>query len=310
MNDPWDTLKILADATRLRLLILLREEELAVAEMQEILGMGQSRISSQLALLRQAGLVIDRREGKKAFYSLHASIDGATQSLLTAACAAAAGRPEILEDRAALAHILNRRRQVAEQYFNAVAGRLGKNYCPGRSWEAIGHFLLRLFPRVVVADLGAGEGMISQLLARQAEKVWCIDNAPRMIEVGREFAARHNLTNLEYKLGDIEAVPLPDASVDLALLSQALHHAHHPQTAVREAFRILKPGGQIIVLDLMEHTFTQAHELYADVWLGFPERTLQGFLKKAGFSQIEINVVAREENEPCFETVLASGVKP
>jgi ArsR family transcriptional regulator len=310
MNQPWDVLKTLADATRLRLVNLLSEEELAVAELQEILGMGQSRISSQLALLRQAGLVVDRREGKKAYYSLNAATERPTQTLIDAARAAAADRPEVAEDRAALELVLNRRRQVSEQYFNAVAGRLGKNYCPGRSWEAIGHFLLRMFPHCTVADLGAGEGMISQLLARRAEKVWCIDNAPRMVEVGREFAAKHNLGNLEYKLGDIEEVPLPDRSVDLALLSQALHHARRPPVAIREAFRILKPGGQVVVLDLEEHAFEKARELYGDVWLGFTERALQGFLKKAGFQHIEINTVAREGQEPFFTTLLAAGVKP
>jgi ubiquinone/menaquinone biosynthesis C-methylase UbiE/DNA-binding transcriptional ArsR family regulator len=310
MNGPWDVLKTLADATRLRLMILLADEELAVAELQEILGMGQSRISSQLALLRQAGFVVDRREGKKAYYSLNPGIDRATRALIDAARAAATERPEIAEDRATLELVLNRRRQVAEQYFNAVAGRLGKNYCPGRSWEAIGHFLLRMFPRAIVADLGAGEGMISQLLARRAEKVWCIDNAARMVEVGREFAAKHNLANLEYKLGDIEEVPLPDRSVDLALLSQALHHARRPQVAVREAYRILKPGGQVVILDLEEHGFEKARELYGDVWLGFTERALQGFLKKAGFLHIEINVVSRETQEPFFATLLAAGVKP
>lgn len=310
MNEPWDTLKILADATRLRIVVLLSEEELAVAELQEILGMGQSRISSQLALLRQAGLVLDRREGKKAYYSLNADIDPPTRALLDAARAAATERPEIARDRSTLELVLNRRRQISEQYFNAVAGRLGKNYCPGRSWEAIGHFLLRLFPRITVADLGAGEGMISQLLARRSEKVWCIDNSARMVEVGREFAAKHNLANLEYKLGDLEEVPLPDRSVDLALLSQALHHARRPPVAVREAFRILKPGGQVVILDLKEHTFEKARELYADVWLGFTELALQTFLKKAGFQHIEINTVAREEKEPFFETLLASAAKP
>jgi ArsR family transcriptional regulator len=292
------------------LVSLLCEEELAVAELQEILGMGQSRISSQLALLRQAGIVVDRREGKKAYYSFNGEVSSSSRGLIDAARAAATDRPEIAEDRAALELVLNRRRQVSEQYFNAVAGRLGKNYCPGRSWEAIGHFLLRMFPRATVADLGAGEGMISQLLARRAEKVWCIDNAPRMIEVGREFAAKHNLGNLEYKLGDIEDVPLPDRSVDLALLSQALHHARRPQVAVREAFRILKSGGQIVVLDLKEHTFEKAREVYGDVWLGFTEGTLQGLLKKAGFQHIEINTVSREQEEPYFATLLAAGVKP
>lgn len=309
MNPPWETLKILADVTRLRIINLLAGEELAVTELQEILGMGQSRISSQLALLRQAGLVNDRREGKRAFYSLAEHLDPATRSLLDAACSAAAAAPETAADRTALDLVLNRRRQIAEQYFNTIAGRLGKNYCPGRSWESIGHFLLRLFPHITVADLGAGEGMISQLMARRAAKVWCIDNSPRMVEVGTELAAKNGLANLEYKLGELEQVPLPDQSVDLALLSQALHHARRPQVAVKEAWRILKPGGQVAVLDLKEHTFEKARELYADEWLGFTESSLHAFLKKAGFQQVEVNVVAREPGEPFFETLLASGVK-
>lgn len=310
MSEPWEILKTLADATRLRVLILLAEEELAVAELQEVLGMGQSRISSQLAQLRQAGLVVDRREGKKAYYSINPNIPAETRALLDAARAAANAQPEIAEDRTGLEHVLHRRRQVAEQYFNTIAGRLGRNHCPGRSWEAVGHFLLRLFPQITVADLGAGEGLVSQLMARRAEKVWCIDNSKRMVEVGRELARKNELTNLEYKLGDIEAVPLADASVDLAVLSQALHHAVRPQVAVREAFRILKPGGQLVVLDLAEHTFEKARELYADVWLGFTERALRGFLKKAGFQQVEVTTVVREETEPHFETLLAAGVRP
>jgi ArsR family transcriptional regulator len=309
MNAPWETLKVLADVTRLRIINLLADEELAVTELQEILGMGQSRISSQLALLRQAGLVSDRREGKRAFYSLNEHLDAATRSLLDAARTAAAASPEAGADRTALELVLNRRRQVAEQYFNTIAGRLGKNYCPGRSWESIGHFLLRLFPHITVADLGAGEGMISQLMARRAAKVWCIDNSPRMVEVGTELAAKNGLGNLEYKLGELEQVPLPDQSVDLALLSQALHHARRPQVAVKEAWRLLKPGGQVVVIDLKEHTFEKARELYADEWLGFTETSLHGFLKKAGFQHVEVTVVARETSEPFFETLLASGVK-
>ncbi len=164
-------------------------------------------------------------------------------------------------------------------------------------------------PPIVVADLGAGEGLISQLIAHRAERVWCIDNSPRMVEVGTELARKNGLANLAYKLGDIENVPLPDKSVDLAILSQALHHASHPQAAVDEAFRILRPGGQLTVLDLKEHAFERARELYADVWLGFKESILHGFLKKAGFQHVEVNIVSRETVEPCFETLLASGIK-
>jgi ArsR family transcriptional regulator len=216
---------------------------------------------------------------------------------------------DFAEDRDNLDRILQKRRRVAEQYFNLIAGRLGKGHCPGRSWEAIGHLALRLVPPIVVADLGAGEGLISQLIAHRAERVWCIDNSPRMVEVGTELARKNGLANLAYKLGDIENVPLPDKSVDLAILSQALHHASHPQTAVNEACRILRPGGQLVVLDLKEHAFEKARELYADVWLGFKESALHGFLKKAGFQKVEVTVVSRETVEPCFETLLASGIK-
>jgi ubiquinone/menaquinone biosynthesis C-methylase UbiE/DNA-binding transcriptional ArsR family regulator len=310
VNASWDTLKLLSDPTRLRLLALLLREELSVAELQEILGMAQSRISSQLALLRQTELVNDRRDGKKAFYSLRPALDQRTIALLHAACDSVAHLPELAEDGANLDRILKKRRDHQEQYFNLIAGKLGKNYCPGRSWEAIGHLALRLTPHIVIADLGAGEGLLSQLLARRASRVWCVDNSPRMVEVGTELADKNGLANLSYKLGDIESVPLPDKSVDLAILSQALHHARHPETAVKEACRILKPGGQILILDLKEHAFEKARELYADVWLGFKESTLHGFLKKSGFQQVEVNTVAREETEPFFETLLASGLKP
>jgi ubiquinone/menaquinone biosynthesis C-methylase UbiE/DNA-binding transcriptional ArsR family regulator len=310
VNPSWDILKIISDPTRLRLLALLMREELSVAELQEILGMGQSRISSQLALLRTVNLVADRREGKNAFYSARTGLPPRVLTLIRSAIDSVAELPMMTEDRENLDRILQKRRRTQEQYFNLIAGRLGKNHCPGRSWEAIGHLALRLTPAIDIADLGAGEGLLSQLLAHRARQVWCIDNSPRMVEVGTGLARKNGLENLGYKLGDIEEVPLADCSVDLAILSQALHHARHPQIAVDEAFRILRPGGQLLVLDLNEHHFEKARELYADLWLGFRESTLHGFLKKAGFAQVEVAAVSREENEPRFETLLASGLKP
>lgn len=309
LNASWDILKTLSDPTRLRLLALLLREELSVAELQEVLGMAQSRISSQLALLRQADLVSDRRDGKKAFYSLRTDLSPKALAFIRSAVDAVADAPLLGEDRDNLDRILQKRRKVSEQYFNLIAGRLGKNYCPGRSWEAIGHLVLHLVPAITVADLGAGEGLLSQLLAHRAEQVWCIDNSPRMVEVGTELARKNGLANLTYKLGNIEQVPLPDQSVDLAILSQALHHAEHPQRAVNEAYRILRPGGQLLVLDLNEHAFEKARELYADVWLGFKESALHGFLKKAGFTKVEVTAVAKETREPHFETLLASGFR-
>ncbi len=310
MNTSWDTLKLLAEPTRLRILALLLREELSVAELQEILDMAQSRISSQLALLRSAELVADRRDGKRAYYRLLTPLPPATLALLRSATEAVSGQPELAADRAALSRALARRRAHQEEYFNLIAGRLGKNYCPGRSWEALGHLALRLAPAIDVADLGAGEGLVSQLLARRARQIWCIDSSPKMVEVGTALAEKNGLSNLQYKLGDIERVPLPDASVDLAILSQALHHARRPQQAVAEAFRILRPGGQLLLLDLREHAFEKARELYADVWLGFTVAALHAFLENAGFQGIEVVTVAREAEAPHFETLLASGAKP
>jgi SAM-dependent methyltransferase/biotin operon repressor len=309
MGDPIELIKLLSDATRLRLLSLLREEPLSVVELQEVMDMGQSRISSHLALLKQAGLVGDRREGKKSFYSSIPPQDPGLLGIYRAALEAAAQQAEFREDAESLDRVLSRRRAESEAYFQMVAGKLGKNYCPGRSWEAIGHFLLLLTPNIEIVDLGAGEGVLSQLLARQAKSVVCIDNSPAMVKVGTELAKEHGFENLTYKLGDIEQVPLPDNSVDLALLSQALHHARRPEDAIAEAWRILRPGGRLAVLDLNQHSFEKAREIYADRWLGFPPNRLYHWIKAAGFEAVTVDPVAREEAEPYFETLLATGIK-
>ncbi len=310
MSDPWETLRLLADPTRSRMLHLLHRGELAVGELQEILGLPQSRISTHLALLRKAQLVNDRRDGKKSFYSLARDLPVSVAGIVDAALAASAREPKSAADQRSLQRIIEKRRQKAEQHFNLVADRLGRNYCPGRSWEAIGQMLFLLTPRVRIADLGAGDGTLSRLLARQAESVHCVDNSPRMVQVGRALAKKEHLRNLTYVLGNIEKVPLPDRSIDLALLSQALHHAENPRQALTEAFRILKPGGRLLILDLRAHRFEKARELYADRWLGFKENELHDWIEEAGFRQSEVRVVAKEVKEPCFETILATGMKP
>jgi ArsR family transcriptional regulator len=292
------------------MLHLLHRGELAVGELQEILGLPQSRISTHLALLRKAQLVNDRRDGKKSFYSLARDLPVSVAGIVDAALAASAREPKSAADQRSLQRIIEKRRQKAEQHFNLVADRLGRNYCPGRSWEAIGQMLFLLTPRVRIADLGAGDGTLSRLLARQAESVHCVDNSPRMVQVGRALAKKEHLRNLTYVLGNIEKVPLPDRSIDLALFSQALHHAENPRQALAEAFRILKPGGRLLILDLRAHRFEKARELYADRWLGFKENELHDWIEEVGFRQSEVRVVAKEVKEPCFETILATGMKP
>jgi ArsR family transcriptional regulator len=287
---------------------LLGQTELTVAEMQEILAMGQSRISTHLAQLRQTGLVIDRRAGKNIYYGI---VPNSTQKPWFALMEESAGEiAETARDDRALGLVLKKRQDTAREYFDKLAGRFGRSYCPGRSWQGLSHLLLTLVPRIVVADLGAGEGTLSQLLARHAEQVIAVDNSEKMVEFGATVARENGFTNLEYRHGDIEAPPIDPSSIDLAILSQALHHASSPQLALQAAHRILKPGGKLLILDLLAHNFEQARELYADLWLGFGEAELLEMLEQAGFRNAEISVVSKEAEAPHFQTLLASAVRP
>ena len=295
------SLRLLADPNRLRLLLLLEREELSVAELQEILATGQSRISTHLAQLKQAGLVEDRKQGKNSLYRLK------DRQMVDLLHAAAGEIPEAAEDARALQLVLDKRRDKVRGYFDELAGKFGRNYVPGRSWKGLAETLLQLMPPMTIGDLGAGEGTFSQLLAQRAAKVIAVDNSAKMVEFGAKLALENGIGNLEYRLGDLEAPPIEAESLDLAFFSQSLHHALHPQAAVNAAFRLLKPGGRIVILDLKRHTFEQARELYADTWLGFSEVELRGFLEQAQFRDVQSWIVDREKQTPSLETILAVG---
>ncbi len=338
-------LRVVADPNRLRILLLLRGEELSVAELQEILVMGQSTISTHLSQLKQAGLVEDRRTGKSNLYRLasQALVEATAlkghdfsraDSLMESAgplgpegCSAFAASPasgfledllarakqeipEAAPDQAAMRRVLRKRQDKMRSFFDSVAGRLGKDYVPGQSWKGVAEALLRLIPPMTIADLGAGEGSFALLLAQRAKRVIAVDTSAKMIEVGRDQALRHGVENVEFRLGDMEEIPIADAEVDLVFFSQSLHHALHPERAIQQAFRILMPGGRIVLLDLVKHRFEEARELYADEWLGFSEAELEAMFERAGFTSVETSVVHKEPETPQFQTLLAVADKP
>ena len=305
MASMLKSLKLLSDPTRLRILHLLTDDGLSVADLQEILGMGQSRISTQLSQLKSGGLVSDERSGKNNIY--RSAMDAELTAL---ALHAARELPEAAKDSTSLSHLRRKRQDRTRLYFDQLAGRFGRDYVPGRSWRGLAEALLKVMARGVVADLGAGEGTLSQLLAQRAERVIAVDLSPNMVEFGTALAREHGLDNLEYRLGDIESPPLEPGSIDLVVLSQALHHASHPPTALKSAFSALKPGGRIVVLDLLAHHFEEARELYADTWLGFSEADLAAMLENAGFIDVETAVVDREEQAPHFQTLLGVALRP
>jgi len=309
MSSTLKSLRALSDPTRLRIVALLEKDEISVNELQEVTRLGQSRISTHLGLLADCKLVTARRDGKRTFYKLNPQADDVASEFIQLAIRGAKELPEQASDQINLKRVLNRRREKAEVYFNQIAGRFDRVYGPGRSWQAFGHLLLRMLPPITVADLGAGEGLLSELLARRCKKVIAVDNSEKIVAFGAAKAKKNGLKNLEFRQGDLQTPPIEANSVDLVILSQSLHHAEDPAAALASSAKLLKPNGQILILDLLRHNFDKAHELYGDRWLGFAESDLHRWLEAAGFRKIEISIVAAEEQPPHFQTILASGEK-
>ncbi len=290
------------------MLRLLDKEELSVADLQEILGMGQSRISMQLSKLRQAGFVAARRSGQKSLYRL--TVPPANETIVREVLEQSASEiSECGHDDEGLNLVLARRKDHLRAYFDELAGRFGRSYVPGRSWKALSETLMRLLPPIVIADVGAGEGTLALMLAQGAKHVIAVDSSRKMVEYGAELAASNGITNLEYRLGDMEDLPIGDSEVDLVLMHQTLHHAIHPSKAIGDAMRALRPGGRIVILDLLKHDMENVRELYGDVWLGFSQVELREMLGRAGFEAVDVSIVDRSPESPHFETILGMGRK-
>ena len=310
MKEASALYRLLGDEARLRLLRVLERDKFNVKELTGILGLAQSGVSRHLGLLKEADLVVEERDGAYSYYRLSPALrdhaQGPLWPLLEAQFTSAAGGAVLKADEARLQEVLRLRRENFEHV--GPDTRDGRQLVPGRSWAAWSRALGLLLPPLDVADLGCGEGYLTVETARWARHVTAVDRSPGVLARAKALAARKKCSNITWKKGELEKVPIDSAAMDVALLSQALHHAAEPAQALGEAARVLKPGGRLLILDLRPHDETWVRDKLGDQWFGFSDDQLAGMLTRAGFGDVKVTLGARSTNDP-FTVVLAVGTK-
>jgi ArsR family transcriptional regulator len=305
VRSPATIFRLLADPVRFRLLRVLAHDRCNVSELTAILGLAQSGISRHLGLLKDAGLVSERREGGFVFYGLADAAQADARpplwELLAQQFAAPPDRAA-REDDVRLQEVLRQR----EEHFETPADP--RQLVPGRSWAAWGRALGHLLPPLDVADIGCGEGYLALEAASWARTVTGIDRSDDVLERAKALAARRQIENVAWQKGDLARLPLRDGSVDVSLLSQSLHHASDPERALAEAVRILRPGGRVLVLDLRQHREAWVRARYGHQRLGFAPSELERLLVSAGLVGVRVSIGARRAADP-FVVLIASGTK-
>jgi ArsR family transcriptional regulator len=302
--------RLLGDEARLRLLRVLAQDRFNVTELTGVLGLAQSGVSRHLGLLKDAGLVAEERDGAYTYYRLSPAVrdDGPLWPLLEAQFNAARSSAAVRADDARLQEVLRLRRENFDQHAGPDT-RDGRQLVPGRSWAAWARALAHLLPPADVVDIGCGEGYLTIEIARWARRVIAIDRSATVLARAKALAARRRADNITFKRGELERLPLEAASVDVALLSQALHHAADPARAVAEAVRVLRPGGRLLVLDLRAHDEAWVRDKLGDRHLGFADDELRDLLVAAGLGDVKITVGSRGAGDP-FTVIVASGTRP
>ena len=303
--------RLLGDEARLRLLRVLAKERLNVTELTGVLGLAQSGVSRHLGLLKDARLVAEERDGGFTYYRLAPPLDGgdaALTAMLRAQFEEAGSDPSVRADQSRLQEVLRLRKENFETHAGPDT-RDARQLVPGRSWAAWSRALGLLMAPVKVADLGCGEGYLTMEAARWASRVVAVDRSEAVLQRAKALARRRRISNVIWKKGELEKLPIRDAAVDIAMLSQALHHAQDPARAVAEAARVTAPGGRVLLLDLRAHQEEWVRAKLGDRRLGFADDELRQMLTAAGLADVKVGVGARKSGDP-FTVLIASGRKP
>ncbi|MBT8042518.1 MAG: metalloregulator ArsR/SmtB family transcription factor [Pontiella sp.] len=306
MSDILDIFKALADEGRLRILRSIDQAELSVAELVQALEMPQSTVSRHLKPMREAGLVSSRRDGTSVYYNRGDLFrDAAFAQILNDRLKEI---PVANRDAAAVERVLDLRRRKSREFFDEIAGRYGSLTEPGGGWQALAAGLAAGFSGQTVADLGCGEGALALLLARFADKVVAYDQSEKMLKLVSEKATEQNVVqHLDLRVGNLESLDMSGEAFDAVFLSQSLHHTSNPEDVVRLAAEGLKPGGRLIILDLVRHEHEWAREEWADQWLGFDPLEIREWLGQAG---IEPQVIdSLPGSTPDLSVLIVAGTK-
>ena len=294
-----DALTLLGDESRMRLCALLRDQELCVTDLVRITGIAQSRVSTHLGRLREAGLVRDRRVGPQSFYGLVGdALPAAVRTCLDEIVAS--GDPTLEGDQTRLRELEAERRGDRSEH---LASDLERDYSPGRTWQSLTVGIAALLRLGDVLDVGSGDGAAAAALAPYCRSLTCVDVSERLVAAARERLGHH--ANVRAQVADAHALPFADASFDSVLVFHTLTYAENPGRVLKECARVLRPGGRLVVLCLDEHRQSDVTARYGERHPGFSPRAVRGLLTRAGLSVVSAQVAARELKKPHLQVVLA-----